>query len=129
MTPGRVVDASALAAVIFGETESAAVAGELADARLFAPPLLQAELANVCLTKIRRTSERREQLLRAWNRFRRMDIAFVDVDIDAALRLAETTGLTVYDATYLRLSRDLGAALVTLDRSLAAAYRVSPATP
>lgn len=58
-----------------------------------------------------------------------MDIAFVDVDIDAALRLAETTGLTVYDATYLRLSRDLGAALVTLDRSLAAAYRVSPATP
>jgi predicted nucleic acid-binding protein len=35
--------------------------------------------------------------------------------------LAEATGLTAYDASYLWLARTLNAELVTLDRKLAAA--------
>ncbi|MBV8446586.1 MAG: type II toxin-antitoxin system VapC family toxin [Hyphomicrobiales bacterium] len=45
----------------------------------------------------------------------------VAVDIAATLDLAETAGLTAYDASYLWLARVLGAELVTLDRKLAAA--------
>ena len=44
-----------------------------------------------------------------------------DVDIAQCLELAEQTGLTVYDASYLWLARDMGVSLVTLDRKLAAA--------
>jgi predicted nucleic acid-binding protein len=129
VTPDRVVDASALAAVLFGEAESAVVAEDLVAARLLAPILLQLELANVCLVKIRKNPAARGGLLRAWDRFLRLEIAFVEVDADAALRLAEATGLSVYDASYLWLARDRGAELVTLDRRLAAAYAFSPGTP
>ncbi len=52
MTGIEVEDASALAAILFGEPE--AVAERLTDARLAAPTLLDYELANVCLTGIRR---------------------------------------------------------------------------
>ena len=41
------------------------------------------------------------------------------VDHDAVLALAVTTGLTVYDASYLWLARTLDAELVTLDQKLA----------
>jgi len=47
----KVVDASALAALLFGEPEAEAVAGQLSNARLVAPGLLAFELANVCLIK------------------------------------------------------------------------------
>jgi predicted nucleic acid-binding protein len=45
----------------------------------------------------------------------------VAVDYLASLALAEATGLTAYDASYLWLARSLGGELVTLDRKLAAA--------
>ena len=47
-------------------------------------------------------------------------ISFDPVDFGSVLRLAIETGLTAYDASYLWLSRHLGARLVTLDRKLAA---------
>ena len=43
------------------------------------------------------------------------------MDRVAVLDLAERTGLTAYDASYLWLARELKAELVTLDRKLAAA--------
>ena len=54
MTGIKVVDASAFAALLFGEKEAEAVAASLGDARLAAPALLSFELANVCLSKMRR---------------------------------------------------------------------------
>jgi uncharacterized protein with PIN domain len=58
VTPVKVVDASALGALLFGEPEAEAVAGRLGDARLVAPPLLGFELTNVCLMKSRRSLHR-----------------------------------------------------------------------
>ena len=43
------------------------------------------------------------------------------IDHDHVLELAEATGLTAYDASYLWLARSLGGELVTLDLKLAAA--------
>ena len=50
----------------------------------------------------------------------------VAVDHDAVLALAAATGLTAYDASYLWLSRRLGAALVALGRQLARADAMLP---
>jgi predicted nucleic acid-binding protein len=121
VTGVKVVDASALAALVFGEPEAEAVAVRLEGGRLTAPALLDFELANVCLIKMRRQPDAREALRAAYGLAQRLNIETVAVDHAATLDLAETTGLTAYDATYLWLSRELGAELVTLDRALAAA--------
>ena len=86
-----------------------------------APTLLDYELANVCLTKIRRQPGQREALRAAFGLAHRLNIEAVAVDHTAPLNLAEATGLTAYDAAYLWLARSLGGELVTLDRKLAAA--------
>ncbi len=121
MTELKVVDASALAAILFGEPEAEAVAERLAGARLAAPTLLDYELANVCLIKIRRQPGERETLRAAFRLAQRLKIESVAVDHAATLDLADATGLTAYDASYLWLARSLGGELVTLDRKLAAA--------
>ena len=100
MTGVKVVDASALAALVFGEPEAEAVAERLEHARLVAPVLLDFEFANVCLTKMRRHPARREMLRAAFRLAGRLEVETVAVDHGAALDLAEATGLTVYDASY-----------------------------
>lgn len=120
----RVVDASALAAVVFVEAEAVAVVERLGDARLVAPALLDFELANVCLTKLRRHPEMREALLTSFTMRARLALEIVAIDHDEVLKMAERTGLTTYDASYLWLSEQLRAELVTLDRQLARAAAI-----
>ena len=119
--PVKVVDASALAALLFGEPEAEAIVSRLGDARLVAPSLLGFELTNVCLIKSRRHPEQRSSLTAAFGLRARLAVEEVAVDHDGALELALTTGLTAYDASYLWLTRQLGAELVTLDKQLATA--------
>jgi predicted nucleic acid-binding protein len=117
----KVVDASALGALLFGEPDDAAVAARLDDGALIAPALLHFEVANVCLKKMRRHPDRRDALQVAFGMLKRMEIGIVDVDHGEVLGLAERIGLTAYDASYLWLARRTGSELVTLDRQLDAA--------
>ena len=122
----KVIDASALAALLFGEPEAETIARQLGDARLIAPALLGFELANVCLIKCRRHPDQRHALRRAFGLRDRLGVEEVAVDHAAALDLAAETGLTAYDASYLWVARRLEVELVTLDRQLAAAGAVTP---
>jgi predicted nucleic acid-binding protein len=115
----KVVDASALAALLFGEPEAEGVAERLGDARLVGPAFLGFELANVCLLKCRRHPEQAPAIRQAFRLCTRLGVEEVAVDHEGAIDLAIGTGLTTYDASYLWLSRQLGAELVTLDRRLA----------
>jgi predicted nucleic acid-binding protein len=116
-----VVDASALAALLFGEPEAEVVAERLGEARLVAPALIGFELANVCLIKSRRHPEKRAMLTAAFKLRGKLTLEEIAVDQDETLELATATGLTAYDASYLWLARQLGAELVTLDSQLAKA--------
>lgn len=122
-----VVDASAIAAIVFAEPESPQVLARLAGEDLIAPQLLGYELANICATKMRRSPAEVARLLAQLATFSRLDIELVPVDHDAAAALAAVTGLTAYDASYLWLARTFNAELVTLDRRLAPAQ--PPRTP
>jgi predicted nucleic acid-binding protein len=122
----KVVDASAIAALLFGEPEAEAVAQQLGDARLAAPALLGFELANVFLIKLRRHPEQRVALTAAFRLRDRLAVDEVAVNHDGTLELAAATGLTAYDAGYLWLARQLGAELVTLDKQLAKAEATWP---
>ena len=116
MTVVKVVDASAIAALLFGEPEAEEVSNRLGDASLLAPGLFGFELANVCVVRIRRHPDRRDALAAAFAGRTRLGVKEAAVDCDEVLRLATTTGLTAYDASYLWLARDLDAELITLDR-------------
>jgi predicted nucleic acid-binding protein len=117
----KVVDASALGALLFGEPDGAAVADRLRGTELIAPALLSFEVANVCLKKMRRHPEQRDALMLAFGMLDRMEIGVVEIDRGEALILAERSGLTAYDASYLWLARRTRSELVTLDRRLDAA--------
>ena len=114
----KVVDASALAALLFDEPEAGAVADRLEDGNLVAPALLSFEIASVCLKKLRSSPQQREALLAAFALYARMPIEIIEVDHADTLRLAEAFGLSSYDAAYLWLAQKLAAELVTLDRRL-----------
>jgi predicted nucleic acid-binding protein len=114
----KVVDASALAALLFGEPEGEAIVARLEDSRLVAPILLGFELANVCLIKTRRHPVQAQALTAAFKLRHRLGVEEIAIDHDQVLGLAAQTGLTGYDASYLWLARQLGAELVTLDRQL-----------
>src|SRR5271169_492837 len=117
----KVVDASALAALLFGEPEATVVASKLVDERLVGPALLPYEIGSVCLKKLRRHPQLREALTSAFAMYDRMSIDIVEVDHLGAVLLADATGLSTYDAAYLWLARELAAELVTLDTRLHAA--------
>ena len=119
----KVVDASALAALVFGEEEAEMVAQRLQGAELAAPSLLPFELTNVCCKKRRAHPEHAEAFLEGLRLSSRMGIHLVGVDNEGVLSLAEASGLTSYDASYLWLSRRLGGELVTLDHTLERAAR------
>ncbi len=115
----KVVDASAAAALLFGEPDGEAMATQLSGARLVAPALLGFELASVCLKKARRHPMALDALLVAFRLWTRLGVEEVAVDHAAVVDLAAATGLSGYDASYLWLARRLDAELITLDRRLA----------
>lgn len=119
--PVKVVDASAIVALLLQEPEARSVAERLNEATLVAPALLLFEVANACLSKSRRHPDLRDFVWAAFRRCDRLRIETAEVDHPGVLALAERTGLTVYDTSYLWLARALGAELVTLDRKLAQA--------
>lgn len=94
MIPAKVVDASALAALVFGEPEADEAGSLLRGSMLFAPPLLAYELTNIACTKVRRHPNSREEVLQALEDGLSMAIQWRDADHLAACRLALQTGLT-----------------------------------
>ena len=120
-----VLDASALAALLFGEPDGERVEAALRGARPVAPSLIRFEVGNVCLTKLRLHPGERARLMAALRLLDRMDLRTVEVDPGEVVVLAEAESLTFYDAACLWLAVVLGAPLVTLDRRLGeAAQRV-----
>ena len=102
------------------EPEARLIAERLQGMQVVAPALLGIELANICRTRCRREPDRQDDLIEALRLRGRLKVEDAPVDHDSVLALALATGLTAYDASYLWLSRHLGAELVTLDRKLMA---------
>lgn len=113
-----VVDASAIAAVLFMEPEGEALLPRLSG-RLIAPLLLPYELANVCRQKMRRQPGPAAVWLERFRALPGVGIELLPTDFDALPELAAQHGLTAYDAAYLQLALVQRAPLVTLDARLA----------
>lgn len=116
-----VVDASAIAAVVFDEPEAGPVAAG-AGSSLIAPSLLRYELASVCATKLRRDPARSALTLARYALLDEMEIELVEPDWAALPRLADKWALSAYDAAYLQIALARAAPLLTLDARLARAH-------
>jgi predicted nucleic acid-binding protein len=118
-----VLDASALAAMTFHEPDNVGLEAQVEDTSVHAPYLLKLEMANVALIKARRQPDAATEILTALHLA--LDdstgIVWHDVDATDVALMAQATGLSAYDASYLWLAGTLDADLVTLDRKLAAA--------
>jgi len=115
----KVVDASAIVALLFDEPTRESVVSRLRDVSLHAPGMLEFEVASACLKKMRARPVERAALLEAFSLFEALSIQLENIDPMQAIALAERTRLSVYDASYLWLARALGVELVTLDERLA----------
>jgi predicted nucleic acid-binding protein len=117
----KVVDASAIVALLFNELKREEIVARLRDATLRAPSLIGFEVANACLKKIRAAPAEREALIEAFSLLDALSISLETVNLDGAIVLAERMKLSLYDASYLWLAHARGAELVTLDDRLARA--------
>ena len=122
-----VLDASVTASWCFPDEQSAvadAAMDRLLDDEAIAPALWSIELRNIMVV-----NERRKRIEPADADAFLSDLARLpirirrDSDERALLGLARKHRLTAYDATYLDLAVRTGAAVATLDRSLANAVR------
>lgn len=118
---GTVVDASAIAAVLFDEPEAAPVMATVGKT-LLAPSLLGYELASVCATKLQLHPTEARLTLSRYRLFAGLDITYSEPDWHSLPLLAQKWKLSAYDAAYLQLALARKAPLVTLDSRLAAAY-------
>lgn len=114
--PPLVVDCSVLAAVLFDEPERESAALALAGKALFAPDLIDHELASVAVKKARAgLIEVAEQGL---SDLVRLAISRRRIDPTQQWAAARAHDLTAYDAAYLQLAIELRAPLATFDKRL-----------
>ena len=117
-----VVDASAVAAVVFEEPEAAPLVAAVRG-KLLAPSLIRYELANLCLTKLRQASADAAVTLKRYRLLRDLDLRTTEPDWHALPELAGRWGLSAYDAAYLDVALRERLPLVTLDARLARVYQ------
>ena len=122
--PARVVDASVLAAGYFREPRQREAERIIAGGELFAPTLVQYEMANIACKKIERFPQLRESTANYLQEFLNLNIDLREVDCQRVVELATLTGLTAYDASYLFVARELGMPLLTFDGQLARVARI-----
>lgn len=120
----KVVDASVVLQWLLEETSTASK--EILNAHLnggeplIAPELLNYEVGNVLVTKVRLTSDDAAEL---FSHFLDLGIETYSLgaeEYSASLDLASRYRLTVYDASYVALASALDVRLVTADKRLAA---------
>lgn len=116
--PVKVVDASALGALVFGEPGAETVAKQLSRSALVAPQLLWFELASIAFKKTVKHAGLEGHIREAFRMASRLAIEILSVDHLEVIDLAAQARLTTYDASYLWLARKTGGELVTLDKRL-----------
>ncbi len=111
-----VVDCSLIAATLFQETERDKAEARLKGYELHAPTLLDFEIANVAVRKLRQG--RGDVAEAGLARYSGLAIILHGANLLSVLALAERYALSGYDATYLWLAAALKSPLATFDRKL-----------
>jgi predicted nucleic acid-binding protein len=121
--PKLVVDAGIVAARIFVETDGEQAEAQMRGRKLCAPALIDYEIVNVALSKVRGRGISADDSARMLALYADLDIERFDVDLLSTLRIGESFALSAYDAAYLWVAGHLRAPVATFDRRFAAAAK------
>ncbi len=121
--PPLVVDASVLTAAVFAEDNGEQALTWMRGRALHAPQIVDYEVLNASLNKLRRRQATAEGAAGALAAFSALDIERSPTAIDGVFRLAAQWNLTAYDAAYLWLAAEIRAPLATFDVRLGEAAK------
>jgi predicted nucleic acid-binding protein len=120
-----VIDTSALLAVVLNEPERPAVLVATRGTQLLAAPSLPWEVGNALIALRRRRRIDMVQVRKAWDSFGRVPLRLLQIDVLAALQIADSQGLYAYDGYVLEAARLARSPLVSLDRKLTRAAQAA----
>ncbi|TMC63941.1 MAG: type II toxin-antitoxin system VapC family toxin [Chloroflexi bacterium] len=118
-----VVDTSALLAVLTGEATRDRLIARTQGAELLAPGSVHWEVGNAFSALLKRRRLKLPDVQAALAAYAQIPIRFVDVELAAALELADRFGLYAYDAYLMACARRQRAPLLTLDARLGRAAK------
>ena len=120
-----VVDSSVLIAVLTGEPARDRLIARTQGAELVAPGSVHWEIGNAFSALLRRRRLRLPEVQAALSAYAQIPIRFVEVELGAAMELADRFGLYAYDAYLIACARRQRSPLVTLDTRLGRTARES----
>ena len=111
-----VSDTSAIMAVVLNEPAKEQTRSQTRGANLIAPSSLHWEVGNALSAGFKRDRLSLDEALQAIREYRQhIPIRFVDVDLEAAIRLAHELDIYAYDAYVIACARDQNSPVLTLD--------------
>lgn len=118
-----VVDTSVLIAVLTGESTREVLIARTQGAELIAPGSVHWEVGNTFSVLLKRRRLKLAEVHAALTAYAGIPIRIIEVDLAAALELADRLGLYAYDAYLMACARRQRAPLLTLDPRLGRAAR------
>ena len=121
----RVVDATAVSAVLFAEPAADHIVSKLENSVVLAPTVLESHLCEICMQKLhdRETDTRtaddgfKERYLEALSLMQVMELYYIKQDPAEIVRFAVERNITVNEAYYQRLVYAFDAELVSLNEA------------
>jgi len=115
----RIVDASAIGAVLLVEPEAGWVNAQTDGMELLAPAVLPFEVGSLCLKRSRLSPSDADSIMAVWAAWSMsLPVRLVTPNAVHTLRLAYETGLTFNDASYLQAAQEHSATIISLDTRL-----------
>lgn len=122
----RVVDATAVAALLFAEPSAEEIIEQLDEAVIVAPTVLEADLCRLCLDKIHDAEDYANYYLEALRLVQDLKLEYVTQEAIDVVSFAAERGLSINQAYYLRLAAILDAGLVSLNKNLVYDREIQP---
>jgi predicted nucleic acid-binding protein len=113
-----VIDTSAIIAVIANEPIKPALIEATAGATLLAPASVPWEIGNAFSAMLKRGRITLDQAREALAAYEAIPIRFVQVELEAAIRLSSELGIYAYDAYLIAAAQSQRCPLLTLDGGL-----------
>jgi predicted nucleic acid-binding protein len=120
-----VVDTSVIIAVITNEPHKKKMIEMTKEADLIAPSSLHWEVGNAFSAMFKRKRITLAQSIKAVRAYKKIPIRFSDVELEAAIELAEGLNIYAYDAYFIGCALKHKSALLSLDRGMLDAAEVA----
>ena len=85
---------------------------------MLSPDMLPYEIANALTKMIKRKIIKKDQMINAFNYFKKIPIKKIAIDMDNALEIAWNYNIYAYDACYLEAAKRLNLPLLTFDGNM-----------